>query len=300
MNQSKLQNLIYIFFTYFVYYKYYRASDNFLDFFINTNQFEIKILSFDNQEKKIKISNLDLKVKSNKIDYFFDFDIENIHSSNDLKTLISEDTFLVFDGSTNTFVFGKLNENKKNYEVISGLLENLKEFKNCEIKNLQSNRFIFVCDNKVLSKSAFLFEPLDKSEAKIKSLDFGSKDIITNIFFDNKYNTIPLVFLIRKNTEKNNEYLVETFGFDNEKSSFISMGNKSYSLQEDDEIKIIRGNYKTENKNSLSYIIVTKFHQIRIIHIHNEVINLTIRNFNLLFLDLSNVYCSQSEIFEYC
>lgn len=238
--------------------------------FINTDKFEIKILSLNSEENKIKVSTLDLKVKSNKIDSFFEYKFESTSLLKELKSLLSDESLLIYDNSTNRFVFGKLNKEKTSFDVNTGKLSDLNGLRNCEINDVENTKFLFICESQSKYKSAFLLNPLNNSESKLKGLELETKDMIKNIIFDNKNGKNPFIFVVRK-TQANDEFSVEAFKFERDNSSFKSLGSKSHNLADGDEIKMIRGNFNSEGKERFSYVIVTKHHQIRTVHLNETV-----------------------------
>lgn len=178
---------------------------------------------------------------------------------------------MIYNKSSKSFIFGKLNSDKSSFEVSSGNLNNLKELAGkCEIIVVENLKYLFICELQSGNKSAFLLDPLAKSETKISSLGFENKEMIRNLIFDNKNEKAPIAFVVRK-TQAINEYSVEVLKFISESTSFESLGIKSFALADGDEIKIIRGNYSNESKERYSYVFVTKLHQIRTVHIHDNV-----------------------------
>jgi len=154
-------------------------------------------------------------------------------------------------------------------------LNSLNGLANCEINNVENLKYLFICEStQSKNKLAFLLDPSlkDSSESsKIKSAEFEAKEMIRNIIFDNRNRKFPFVFVVRK-TQANNEYTVEALKFKKESSSFESLGAESYDLSYDDEIKLIKGDFgNEESKKRFSYVIVTKFHQIRTIHKNENV-----------------------------
>jgi len=192
---------------------------------------------------------------------------------------MSNETFMIYNNSDNSFVFGKLNNDKSTYEVATETLNDLKGLSNCEINPMEDIKYFLNCKSQSLNRSAFLLDPQSKADSKLKSLEFAPKEDRRDIIFDNKNNIKnSIIFVVRKNHKNNNEFSVEALRFDVEKSLFISLGTENFILSEGDEIKIIRGNYNTENKERWSYIVITKLNQIRTVLIHDDVKNLKINN----------------------
>jgi hypothetical protein len=223
------------------------------------------LLSFNEQEKKFYISKLDIRSKSNKIESFFSYE-SSIESTDSIKTVLTQDTFFIYDTANKLYIFGELAKDEKSYVVKTGQVNQINEKEVCEVHSVNNIKYVFICGMEINKKnSAFVLKATDSS---FEFIEAEKQKNISNILFDKDVkNKNSFLFFISKNNNKS-EFDIETILF-KEGDGMEKIGSRNIKLDDDDEIKLIRG--KLIGKKGLNYVIVTNYHHIRSVEVFNNV-----------------------------
>lgn len=115
----------------------------------------------------------------------------------------------------------------------------------------------------------FTFNPFENNDKQINVLNPFFSEGVTEIFLDNTNSRSINLFFVNK-TKNNNSVMI--YNFDQHHKEFKNIGSKVFSLDEGDEIKLIKGKFSKKKSTNFGFVFTTKLNQVRNVILHLTVI----------------------------